>query len=282
MRIDIHAYVGHWPFRQLRGNSCEELVARMDKFGVQMAVVSNINGIFYKNTQSANEELYRAIKPYHDRFIPFAVINPTYADWEYDLDVCHRKYGMRGLRLYPQYHDYDMADSACIELVEMARDREMPVAFSLRLTDLRQRSWLDVQRVRFEEKIYDEQLTLDDIASVVSKVPDAKYIILHSRPGLFESVENLNILKRAEVVFDTVRGSGCGVVGANAYNMLGAIEMYGKDKLAFGTAAPFMDYVSPFLRIEVMKEADEETKNLIWYGNAKRILGLTKRSPSAK
>ena len=274
MCIDIHAYIGHWPFRQLRGNTCEELVAQMDRFGVHKTVVSNIHGIFYKNTQSANDELYQAIQSYRERFIPFAVINPTYADWEYDLDVCHRKYGMRGLRLYPQYHGYDMTDSACIELVEMARDRGMAVAFSLRVVDLRQRSWLDVQKVRFDEKIYDEQLTLDDVASVVKMVPDAKYIVLHARLGVFEKEDSENILKQAEIVFDTVRGSGCGIVGPNAYDILGTIEKYGKDKLAFGTATPFMDYVSPFLRIEVMEEIDDETKKLIWYGNANRIIGF--------
>jgi len=276
MRIDIHAYVGHWPFRQLRGNSCEGLLAKMNEFGIDKAVISNINGIFYKNTQPANEELYQAVKPYRDRFIPFAIINPTYADWKYDLDVCCNDFEMKGLRLYPQYHDYEITNPACIDLVKAARDYDIPVAFSLRLTDLRQRSWLDVQKVRFDEKIYDEQLTLDDIATVVSEVPDAKYIVLHARPCVYEKEESINILKKAEIVFDTVRGSGVPVTGPNGYSIVQTLQKYGKEKVAFGTAAPFMDYCSPFIRIEVMKadEADEEIKQLLWSGNALRILGM--------
>ena len=91
MRIDFHTYIGHWPFRQLRGNTPAGLVEYMGRFGIDQAVVANINGVFYKNTQPANEELAEAIKPFPGRFIPYAVINPTYPDWEYDLEVCHRQ-----------------------------------------------------------------------------------------------------------------------------------------------------------------------------------------------
>ena len=56
----------------------------MNRFGVEVSVISNLNGIFYKNTQSANEELYDELKSdkrFGGRFIPFAVINPIYAGW---------------------------------------------------------------------------------------------------------------------------------------------------------------------------------------------------------
>ena len=33
------------------------------------------------------------------------------------------------------------------------------------------------------------------------------------------------------------------------------------------------------MKRRIQEQIYEETKNLIWYGNAKRILGLTKRSP---
>ena len=91
MLIDINAYVGHWPFQQLQYNTCEALFERMNKFGVDVSVISNLNGIFYKNTQSANEELYNEIRSNRsvcrDRFIPFAVINPVYAGWREDLET---------------------------------------------------------------------------------------------------------------------------------------------------------------------------------------------------
>ena len=108
MLIDINAHIGHWPFRKVQYNTCKTLLERMNKFGVELSVIANMNGIFYKNTQSANEELYDEMKSnrkYRSRFIPFATINPIYAGWEYDFKVSYRKLGMMGVNLYPQYHD---------------------------------------------------------------------------------------------------------------------------------------------------------------------------------
>ena len=62
MLIYINAYVGNWPFQQLKYNTCEALYSRMNKFGVDLSVISNLNGIFYKNTQSSNEELFEEIR----------------------------------------------------------------------------------------------------------------------------------------------------------------------------------------------------------------------------
>jgi len=89
MLIDTNAYVGHWPFIQLKYNTCETLVKRMDQFGVDISVISNFNGISYRNTQSANKELYDEIKSterFKDRFFPFGFINPSYARWRGDLE----------------------------------------------------------------------------------------------------------------------------------------------------------------------------------------------------
>ena len=57
MLIDINANVGHQPFQQTNCNTCQALLYRMIKFGVDVYVVSNINGISFKDTQVANEEL---------------------------------------------------------------------------------------------------------------------------------------------------------------------------------------------------------------------------------
>ena len=267
MLIDINAYTGHWPFRRLRGNTCEALLERMDENGVDISVVSNVHGLFYKNTQSANEELYEEIRAndrFRNRLIPFAVINPTYPDWKHDLDICHKKFGMTGLRLYPQYHDYELSDPSCIEIVKMARDRAMPVSFAIRFIDIRQRSWIGISR----------ELSMSNIAAVVSSVPDARYITLNTIIGRM-SDDEVATIKNADIVFDTARLVGVSTGGAGSH-MPTIIEKYGRDKPAFGTFTPFLDYVTPFIRIGVLEdgEVNEATKELIRSGNARRILGL--------
>ena len=157
----------------------------MNRFGVEVSVVSNLNGAFYKNTQSANEELYDELKSdkrFGDRFIPFAVINPIYAGWKEDLETCVTKMGMKGLRVYPQYHDYGITEPSFIELVKMARDHGLPVAIDIRMVDSRQRSWMDIPVFEPKEVKYDiitKEWALKNIVPIVKEVPDAKYIIVN-------------------------------------------------------------------------------------------------------
>ncbi len=268
MVIDINASVGHWPFRPLRGNTIDALLERMNVYGVDVSVVANINGIFYNNPQSANEELYEAIRKTGTkghRFIPFAVINPTYADWQHDLEVSHTKLGMKGIRIYPLYHDYEITHPACIEMVKMAHDRRMPVAIPLRMIDLRQRSWLDINK----------ELGFNDIAALVQTVPDARYMVLDTRIREYAgatSDASVQILKNAYVLFDTARASGVPITGPNGAGLQDIIQTYGRDKVAFGTGTPLIDYLSPFIRVQVFEEADAALKEMIWSGNALKML----------
>jgi len=261
MFLDINAYIGHWPFKKLQFNTCEALLERMDKFGVDASVVANLNGIFYKNTQSANEELYEEIKTrrqFSERLIPFAIINPIYAGWKYDLEVCADKMAMKGIRLYPNYHDYDLTDPACIELVKIASDRGLPVGLTLRMVDSRQRSWMDINK----------EWELKDVMPIIKEVPDAKYIILNVANSMELNEEEEKLLKNANVVFDTS--------GREMNELSELLKRFGKDKFVFGTHAPILDYLTGLLRIESLceDEADEATKELLRSGNAMRFMGI--------
>ena len=262
MLVDINAYTGHWPFKQLQYNTCGKLLDRMDRFGVDVSVISNLNGIFYKNTQPANEELAEELKSdprFAGRFIPMAVINPIYAGWKDDLEICINDLGMKGVRLYPLYHDYELTDPALIELIKMTRDHGLPVSFSMRMVDSRQRSWMDIS----------SEWELKDVIPVIKAVPDAKFILLNIANSMKLSEEDTALLKNTDLIIDTS--------GREISNLGELLKIYGKDKFAFGTHAPILDYVSGLLRVESLREseADEETRNLLRTGNAIRMLGLS-------
>jgi predicted TIM-barrel fold metal-dependent hydrolase len=268
MLIDINAYVGHWPFMQLKYNTCELLGQRMDKFGVDVSVISNMNGIFYKNTQSANQELYdelKASKRYKNRLIPFAVINPIYAGWRQDMETSINKLGMKGIRLYPKYHDYEMTDPSLIELVKRTRDMNIPVTFDYRMVDSRQRSWMDIDYVAYTPK---PEWSLKDIFPIIKEVPDAKYMVLNVTNSISLNKEDEVIFKKANVLMDT---------SGRTLNSIGdLLKTQGKERFAFGTHSPILDYLTGLLRIESLREseADAATKELLRSGNAKKFLGI--------
>lgn len=260
MLVDANAYIGNWPFRHLEYNTLDALLGRMEEFGTDISVVSSLNGVFYKNTQNANEELNQAIrskKAYRDRFIPFAVINPIYSGWRDDFELCSTKMGMKGIRLYPSYHNYDLTNPSCIELVKMSRDRGLPVAFSLRMVDRRPSSWMDLLN----------EWSLIDIVPIVRAVPDAKYLIVNIS-DITLSDEDTILFRNADLLMDS---SGSGMKG-----WPDLLKKFGGDKFCFGTHSPILDYCTGLLRIESLREreADEKTKDLLRAGNIRRMLGL--------
>ena len=273
MLLDINSYIGHWPFKQLQYNTCAKLLDRMDKYSVDLSVVSNLNGVFYKNTQSANEELFEELNSdssFKGRFIPFAVINPIYAGWQDDLEECVTKMEMRGVRVFPQYHDYDITNPEFVELVKIARDKDLPVAIDIRMVDSRQRSWMDIPVFVPGEKtdIIFKEWQLKNIIPIIRMVPDAKYIIVNIANSLRLDEDELELINKTDLLLDTS--------GRSMSDLAGHIKNFGKERITFGSHSPILDYLSGHLRIEYMNdaEADEATKELIRSGNARRMLGM--------
>jgi predicted TIM-barrel fold metal-dependent hydrolase len=240
----------------------------MDQFGVDVSVVANMNGIFYKNTQSANQELYDEIKSMgrqSERFVAFAVINPIYAGWQRDMDDSIKKLGMKGIRVFPKYHDYEVTDPALIELVKRARDLDVPVAFTYRMADSRLRSWMDIDYVVGTPK---PEWTLKNIFPIIKEVPDAKFMILNVANSMNLGEADASLFKKAQVLIDTS--------GRTLLDLGGLLKTQGKERFAFGTHSPILDYLTGLLRIEALREseADAATKELLRSGNAKRFLKL--------
>jgi len=229
----------------------------MDKKGIDQAVVSSINAIFYKNSQAGNEELAKEIRRHGDRLIPFAVLNPTYADWEHDLVVCAEEFGMLGLRLYPHYHNYTLSDACCRELIQAATERGLLLSLPIRVTDRRQRHWLvDVPDVALEE-----------VVQLVKAHPEAQFILLNGLGYINFPLGQKGSDLPANYVLEISRLSA--VLKAEMRQLL---DNLGPDRLVFGTGMPFK-YPDPALvKLEVL-EATEEEKEQIRWKNAARLLG---------
>lgn len=259
--IDGNAYIGHWPFRRRKYGTCEALLGRMNEFGVELSVISALEGVFYKNPQTTNRELYeqlQAQRKFRERLIPFAVINPIYGGWKDDIEVCTTRFRMKGIRLYPKYHGYRIDHPHCIETVKIARDKGLPVAFSLRMVDSRPSSWLDIR----------EEWALKDVLPIIRAVPDAKYLILNLAGSLKLSGEETELLRGADLVMDTS--------GRSLTELGRLIKVFGPDKFVFGTHSPILDYCTGLLRIESLhpEEAGEEVKEGLYSENISRFCNL--------
>ena len=256
--IDVNAYLGHFAFRQLRHNTASGLLRLMDSRRIERAVVSSASAITYRNAQSGNEEVAAEVKSHRDRLVPFAVINPSYAGWGDDLKICHQEFGMKGVRLYPGWHNYRLSDRTCLELVNAAAERGMLVSIPVRVEDRRQSSWLvDVPDVPLEE-----------IAQLVRACPGARFILVNGAGFSGSPLGRKNSGLPANYFIEICRLSA---VMANELGQL--IASLGDDRVLFGTGMPF-HYPDPaLLKIEVLV-ASEEVKEKIRWQNAAKLLGL--------
>jgi len=258
MIVDVNAYLGHFAFRRLRHNTASSLLALMDSKKIDKAVVSSVGAITYRNTQAGNEELAEEVRGHSDRLIPFAVINPFYTGWQDDLKICHEEFGMKGLRLYPKWHNYQLSNPCCRELVNDATERGMVISIPIRVEDNRQRSWL----------LNIPDITLKEIVELVKAHPKARFILLngigYTRCPLGRKDNDLP----ANYVIGLSRLSA---VLANELGQL--ITNLGTERVMFGTGMPF-NYPDPALvKIEVL-DASEADKEKIFSQNAMTWLKL--------
>ena len=253
MIIDVNAYLGHWPFRQLRHNTASGLLKLMDKNGIDKAIVSSINAIFYKNCHSGNEELAAETKAHRDRLIPFATLNPEYPGWEDDLKQCHEGFGMPGLRLFPHYHNYRLDSGISLYMIRDATSRGMSIAVPIRVVDRRQRHWMD--------NVSD--LAFSDVESALRECPEARFIVLNGRGFQNSGLVRDEDLKSRNFLMEISRLS---VVLQE--EIPGLIKAVGPEKLAFGTGIPFK-YPAPALL-----NTSEEVKERIYWRNVAEMLDV--------
>jgi predicted TIM-barrel fold metal-dependent hydrolase len=256
--IDVNAYLGHFAFRQLRHNTAAGLLRLMDTRKIERAVVSSAAAITYRNPQAGNEEVAAEAKLRPDRFVTFAVLNPTYAGWQDDLKICHEQFGMSGVRLYPGWHNYRLTDPLCRELVNAAASRGMAVSIPLRVEDRRQRSWLvDIPDVAME-----------DIAALVKACPQARFIIGNGTgfTGSALGRKNSGLPPNYAIEISLV-------AVAPHDEMTQLLANLGEDRILFGTGMPF-HYPDPALVKMELLDASEGIKEKIRRRNAIRWLKL--------
>ena len=256
MIIDTNAYLGPYAFRQLRHNTVDGLLKLMDAKGIAKAWVSSAAAITHRNAQPANEEMAESVRSHRDRLIPLAVINPFYAGWQDDLTACKEQLGMKGLRLYPNWHNYNLTDKCCMDLVDAATAHSMPVTIPIRAEDYRQRSWLvDVKDV-----------ALAEIVPLIKAKPQARFVLLNGAGYTGSPLGKKDNGLPANYWIEISRLSA--VMGSEIGKL---VEVLGPDRVVFGTGMPFNAPDPSLVKIEVL-QASQKDKDRICGQNAAALM----------
>lgn len=154
---------------------------------------------------------------------------------------------MMGLRLYPKWHNYQLSDPCCRELVDAATERNMVISIPIRAEDNRQRSWL----------LNVPDVPLDEIIDLVTAHPKARFILLN---GIGYTRSPLGRKDNGLPSNYAIELSRLSAVLANELGQL--ITNLGAERVMFGTGVPFK-YLDPALvKLEVLDAGDADKERI--------------------
>jgi len=254
MLIDINAYVGHWPFRNLTHNTLNGLDELAQQYDVTHMIVSNINGFFYKDANTANLELLEELKAYKGKtqFLPMAIVNPTYPAWEKDArDMIAA--GFAGFELAPIYHGYSLApeflyDSyypahRALEVLELAEELDVPVRICSSIENYRGRSKLDTF----------QNITGEEYYSLLKTNRKVHVFCTGFAPAAAGEHFAALLQERKNTYFDTTQLGVMGLDGGKS-----TTKVVSGEQICFGSLSPFCYMETALIRTNYCPDFDFE------------------------
>ncbi|MEG2570374.1 MAG: hypothetical protein RSA70_02970 [Clostridia bacterium] len=260
MRIDTGAYLGHWPFRKVVNNTAATLAPIALKNDITHMIVASINALFYKDTMEGNLELLEDVKSYNGplEYIPFAVINPTYPEWENDMKKCINELGFKGVELAPAYHKYPLAGAEGVAAFKLAGELGVPVRVENEFENIRQHHWMDVT----------DAPSGDDFAVLLNACDKTPLFINGYFPTYLDDRFGDIVKNRKNVFVGTRR---LDPFTLNAWE--NTLEFMDVSHLCLASLSPF-SYIEPSLvSIQFAPNTDDEKEGIL-YKNVRSCLGL--------
>lgn len=252
--IDTNVSLSRWPTRRLPLDETPKLVERLRSLGVVEAWAASFDGLLHKDLTAANGRLAQDCAINGDGLLlPFGCLHPLLPAWRDDLRRCKETHGMRGIRLFPNYHGYLVGDPSLVELLELAAENELLVQIAVRLEDPRTQSRL----------LAVADVDLAPLVKIVSRIDKLQVVILGG----------LNCLPLD--VIDALAATGRVSFDIAALEGLGGLERLllnvPLERIVFGSHAPFFAAESAVLKLQEAS-LGEALAAAIRFGNARRHL----------
>ncbi len=254
--IDTSVNLFRWPYRRLIGDDAETLASRLRARGVTQAWASSYEALLQRDMAGVNVRLVHAcIRAGANFFLPFGCVNPKLPDWKEDLRRCHEVHRMAGIRLFPNYHGYTLADPAARELISSAADRSLIVQIALSMEDTR------------TQQTVIQPADPSPLADLLTRLPRARVVFLNYKNWTDDDAgEGIAKIRKAEnAYFDLAMNEGVG--GLNRL-----IAATSPQRVVFGSHSPFFYFESSQLKV---REAGlpREQESAILEENAQALLG---------
>jgi len=261
MVIDVHGHLGRINQAPFWAADESELDRFLDKAGIDALWVSSAKSLMY-STREGNADLVAALGN-SCKLYGYIVMNPVCPDSRYDLPLLdHPK--VIGVKIHPDYHGYDMT-SPLVQpfLDEIARSTKLILTHISCMPGM----------------AFSEAGKLLDFAE---RHPETNFIFAHLG-GLYqnanypyfpnyEGLEKIAERNLANVYVDTSQHLMYVYPGV----MQRVVDIYGADRLVFGTDMPLQGPMQARFAIESIQALDIPQADIdkILFGNAQRLFCL--------
>jgi predicted TIM-barrel fold metal-dependent hydrolase len=239
--------------------TADELIASMDKNGVDISVILNIGWATHELCVETNDYILESIARYPDRLIGFGAIQPYSINAAVaEVERCARG-GMRGIgELRPDVQLLDLNDKEVMEpFIEVVRKHKL-----ILLTHASEPVG----------HLYPGKgsITPDILYPFITSFPDLTIVCAHWGGGLpFYALMPEVKKAMSHVFFDTAASPL--LYSPQVYNQV--IQLVGGDQILFGSDYPLLGQGRLLKEISSL-DLPEATRSLILSGNARRLLNI--------
>ena len=247
MLIDINAFFGHWPYWPIPNAGAADLLAMIDRFGIDKAAVTSLRGLF-GDWPTANAETLAATREHPDRFVPIACLSPMNNGGGQALRNLVSQ-GFMAVRLYPlALQGYSLNSGYVADIAHTAGECGIPIIIPTR----------PMRNFRFPT------LSIDEVVALALRHPETTFIL--SGPNYLSefraAVEGMTRCPNILIEISCMQG-------LRAVARL--VESVGAQRILFGTGA-VLQY--PACNVAKLQHAGitTEQRNAIACGNTTMLL----------
>lgn len=253
--IDVNAFLGGYPFREVGEWNPPMLLAEMDRLGISESWVSWLPGIFWRDPAAGNAHLYLAARE-HSRLRPVPAVHPGMPGWQ---DVVGDAVALHApcLRCDPTCYGLSAGSPEMAALLAVAAEQRLPLMMAVRLEDVRQRHPNDLT----------PELSPAMVRTLIRSHPHARLLVTHADREFIEQVHfGATPDEASRILWDI-----SWIWGPPEDHLETLLGTVGIDRFTFGTGTPLRLPETSVAKLDLL-QLDADQRLRIEAGNLRDFL----------
>lgn len=256
MRLDVNVFLGAYPFRRVPGTSPDAVVRAMDRVGVDLAWVTHLPGLFWRDPAEGNRWLYETVRR-EPKLRPVPAVHPGLPGWERTLAEALATRAP-AVRCDPTFYGLDPTGAELRRLAGACGEAGMLLMLAVRLEDGRQRHPNDRS----------PELAAAAVRTLVRSHPAVRLLVTHADRGFVEEVHfGSTQVEAARLWWDI-----SWLWGPPEDHLATVLQTIGVERFVFGTGQPLRLPETSLAKLDLLDLSDHD-RALIEQHNAERAEG---------